>query len=82
MAGATEGAAQRRGVYVIVVLAIATALEFAVALAIDNTPLLIIGLSIFALVKAAVIIDEFMHARRLTPSYAAAERTSAGEASA
>lgn len=82
MAGATEGAAQRRGVYVIVVLAIATALEFAVAVAIDNTPLLIIGLSIFALVKAAVIIDEFMHARRLAPSYAAAERAAAEEASA
>jgi hypothetical protein len=82
MAGASEGATQRRGVYVIAILAVATALEFAVALAIDNTPLLVIGLSAFALVKAAVIIDEFMHARRLAPSYAAAERASAEEASA
>jgi hypothetical protein len=82
MAGASEGAAQRRGVYVIAVLAIATLLEFVVALAIDNTPLLILGLSIFAVAKAAVIIDEFMHARRLAPSYAAAERAEAEEASA
>ena len=52
---------QLRGIYVIVVLAILTILEFVVAIVVDSSLWLVIGLTPFALLKAGFIFYFFMH---------------------
>jgi hypothetical protein len=52
---------QIRGIYVIVILAILTILEFVVAIAVDSSLWLVIGLTPFALLKAGFILYFFMH---------------------
>ncbi len=52
---------QIRGVAIIVILAILTILEFVVAVAVDSSLWLVIGLTPFALLKAGLIVYFFMH---------------------
>ena len=52
---------QIRGIYVIVILAILTILEFVVAIVVDSSLWLVIGLTPFALLKAGLILYFFMH---------------------
>jgi heme/copper-type cytochrome/quinol oxidase subunit 4 len=52
---------QIRGVYVIVILSILTILEFVVAITVDSSLWLVIGLTPFALLKAGFIFYFFMH---------------------
>ena len=61
MSGELKSTAYRRGVNVFVVLAVLTAVEYAVALSLHSTVLLFI----IALLKAAAIVQYFMHVYRL-----------------
>lgn len=64
MAAETKSKALMRGNYVIVVLAVLTAIEFAIAVAMTgNLSATLLG--IVALIKAALIIDYFMHFKQL-----------------
>lgn len=54
-------AAMRRGNIVLLILALLTIVEFAIALYMDSTVLLLI----MALLKAAVVVWVFMHVYRL-----------------
>ena len=58
---AAERREQRHGLLIIGLLALLTVAEFVVAIAIDSTVGLIVGLTPFALVKAALILWYFMH---------------------
>ncbi len=60
---AREGRQMRRGLKVIIVLAVLTAIEFAVAVWLDIGANLI--LAIIAIIKAWLILDYFMHFTRL-----------------
>ncbi len=61
MSGELKSAAYRRGVYVFAVLALLTAVEYFVAISLHSTVLLFI----IALLKAAAIVQYFMHIYRL-----------------
>ncbi len=63
--GHSEQREQSRGFLVFVMLAILTILEFVVAIAVDDSFWLVIGLTPFALVKAALIFYVFMHVYKL-----------------
>jgi heme/copper-type cytochrome/quinol oxidase subunit 4 len=54
-----------KGLIVIVILTLLTVLEFVVAIAIDDTLGLILGLTPFALIKAGLIFWFFMHVYKL-----------------
>jgi heme/copper-type cytochrome/quinol oxidase subunit 4 len=43
------------------VLAVLTVVEYLIAIGIDNTPLVVATLAVIAAIKAAVIIEYFMH---------------------
>lgn len=72
MAGTQIGQAQgggtaralRRGDLVLAALAVFTAVEFTAAMTMEGVPLLT-ALSVFALIKAALILNYFMHFRQL-----------------
>jgi hypothetical protein len=57
-----KAAAFRQGIYVVIVLAVLSAIEFGISIALDGpaVPLLLI-----ALIKAALIVYFFMHIYRL-----------------
>lgn len=61
MSGELKAVAYRRGIYVFLVLAVLTIIEFAVAVSFNSTVLLFI----IALLKAAAIVQYFMHVYRL-----------------
>ena len=61
----SKSAANRTGVVVIVVLAVLTAAEFIVGTATNGS---LVPLAIIALIKAALIIQYFMHAPRVLRS--------------
>ena len=54
-----------RGLFIITLLGVLTILEFAVALAINDSLGLILGLTPFALVKAWLVVHYFMHVYKL-----------------
>ena len=60
----TESAEQVRGVQVIVMLAVLTAIEYAITLAVNSSVLLVLLLTPFALAKAWLIVMYFMHVAR------------------
>ena len=61
----TEGADQRRGLNVFVVLAALTIVEYAVAVSLDSVPLLVALLAVAAVGKCWAIARYFMHIARL-----------------
>ncbi|MCA9929661.1 MAG: cytochrome C oxidase subunit IV family protein [Anaerolineales bacterium] len=61
MSGELKAVAYRRGIYVFLVLAVLTAVEYLVAISFNSTVLLFI----IALLKAAAIVQYFMHVYRL-----------------
>ncbi|KAA3662638.1 MAG: hypothetical protein DWQ04_12930 [Chloroflexi bacterium] len=61
MSGELKSAAYRRGVYVFVALFVLTLIEYFVAISINSVVLLFI----IALLKAAAIVQYFMHVYRL-----------------
>ena len=60
-----EGAAQRRGLVVIALLAVLTAAEYVIAVALDSTVVLVTFLALAAGAKAWAITVYFMHVSRL-----------------
>jgi cytochrome c oxidase subunit IV len=60
-----ESAAQAIGLWVIAALAVLTAIEFAVFLAVDSSQGLVTVLIVIALAKAWLIVSYFMHAARV-----------------
>ncbi|MFA7249122.1 MAG: cytochrome C oxidase subunit IV family protein [Dehalococcoidia bacterium] len=60
-----EGAAQRTGLNVFVILAVLTIVEYIVAVTLDSTVLLVALLSVAALAKCWAIVTYFMHIARL-----------------
>ncbi len=54
-----------RGLFIITLLAVLTILEFVVAIVIDDSLGLILGLTPFALAKAWLILHYFMHVYKL-----------------
>jgi len=61
VSGELKLAAYRRGIYVFLALAVLTAVEYVVAISINSVALLLI----IALLKAAAIVQYFMHVYRL-----------------
>ncbi len=66
--GGDEQPTQRRGIQVIVVLAVFTVIEFIIAIAIDGGNLLATLLGVVAVIKAVLIIQYFMHFHQLWES--------------
>lgn len=60
-----EAAAQRRGLIVIALLAVLTAVEYVIAVALDSTVVLVTFLALAAGAKAWAITVYFMHVSRL-----------------
>lgn len=63
--GGGERAAQLRGTQVIAALAVLTAIEYALAVAVSSSALLVALLTPIALVKAYLIAMSFMHLARV-----------------
>ncbi len=63
--GSSEARAQRRGLRVIVLLAVLTAVEYAIAVQVDSTEALLGLLTPIALIKAGYILWYFMHLPRV-----------------
>ncbi len=57
----SEATDQRRGFTVIVLLAVLTAIEYAIAVELDVVPVLVTLLAAIAVVKAGLIVSYFMH---------------------
>ena len=57
----SEALEQRRGLLIIILLAVLTIVEFIFAIALDNTTALLATLAPMAVVKAALILWYFMH---------------------
>ena len=57
----TEALEQQRGLVAIVVLAVLTLVEYLVAVGLDSTTVVIMLLAVFAIAKALVILEYFMH---------------------
>ena len=57
----TEQLEQRRGLVAIVVLAVLTAVEYAIAIGIDPMNLVVPLLAIIGIAKAGIILEYFMH---------------------
>ena len=62
---AAEPVAQRRGINVIVALAVFTVVEFIIAIAMDGGNWLATFLGVVAIIKAVLIIQYFMHFHQL-----------------
>ena len=60
-----EANEQRRGVRVIALLAVLTAIEYLFAISIGSVPLLVALLAVVALLKAWQIVQYFMHISKL-----------------
>jgi len=61
----TEALEQQRGLVAIVVLAVLTLVEYLVAIGLDSTTVVITLLAVFAIAKALVILEYFMHLSRV-----------------
>lgn len=61
----SEAREQHRGMVAIIVLAVFTALEYLVAVAIDSTTSVVTLLAVIALIKGVVILEYFMHLSKL-----------------
>lgn len=62
---AAEAKAQSRGLQIIGVLAVLTVVEYLIAIGVDSSTGLVLMLTPAALVKAWLILTEFMHLPRL-----------------
>lgn len=60
-----ESSGQRRGLTVIIVLAVLTAIEYVFAISFDAPAALVVSLAAVALVKAWLIVMYFMHLPRV-----------------
>jgi len=56
---------QRRGLVAIVVLAVLTAVEYAIAIGIEPMNVVVTLLAVIGIAKAVVILEYFMHLSRL-----------------
>lgn len=61
----TEQMEQRRGLVAIVVLAVLTAVEYAIAIGIEPMNVVVTLLAVIGIAKAVVILEYFMHLSRL-----------------